>query len=117
MVVVVVVVVVVGDVVVVVGDVVVVVDDGGGGGGITLVVGWPSDPVTVTVSGEAVVGGCPGDGPTENVVLVSVTGPRTSLVLVSVTARPPIASSAAAAAAPNSRGGRLYHGSGAGSGS
>ena len=46
---------------------------------------------------------------------VSVTGPQLPLPLVSVIARPPMASSAAAAAAPNRMGGRLYHGSGPGS--
>ena len=61
--------VVVGDVVVVVGDVVdvvglvVLVDDegGGGGGGITVVLGRPSDPVTVTVCGSVTTGD--GGGP------------------------------------------------------
>jgi hypothetical protein len=50
-------------------------------------------------------------------VAVSVTGPVSLLVLVSVTANPPMASSTAAAAAPNRIGGRLYQGSGPGSGS
>jgi hypothetical protein len=53
----------------------------------------------------------------EKVVLVSVTGPSTPLLPVSVIANPPIASNAAAAAAPNRIGGRLYQGSGAGSAS
>ena len=112
-VVVVVVVVVVGVVVVVVGAVVVV--GGGGGGGTTVVLGRPSGPVTVIVCEVAGVGGCAGDGSVETVVAVSVTGPVLPLVLVRVTARPPIASSAAAAAAPNRIGGRLYQGSGSGS--
>ena len=81
----------------------------------TVVVGWPSEPVIVTVVGAADVGGGSVDGPMENVVLVSVTGPSTPLPLVSVTARPAMASTAAAAAAPNRIGGRLYQGSGAGS--
>jgi hypothetical protein len=50
-------------------------------------------------------------------VAVSVTGPVLPLVLVRVTASPPMASSTAAAAAPNRIGGRLYQGSGPGSGS
>ena len=114
-----VVVVVVAVVVVVVGLVVVVVVavvDEGGGGGNTVVVGRPSSPVTVTVCEVAGVVGWPGDGSVEMVVAVSVTGPLSLLVLVSVYARPPTASSAAAAAAPNSIGGRLYQGSGCGSG-
>ena len=101
--------------VVVVGDVVVVLD--GGGGGTTVVLGSPLGPVTVIVCGACEVGGCPGDGPVSTCVAVSVTGPVLPLVLVSVTARPPMASSTAAAAAPNRMGGRLYQGSGAGSGS
>lgn len=47
-------------------------------------------------------------------MLVSVTGVESPDVLVSVTARPPAARSAATAAAPNRIGGRLYQGSGAG---
>jgi hypothetical protein len=45
-----------------------------------------------------------------------VTGLESPVVLVSVTARPLIAASAATAAAPNRIGGRLYQGSGSGSG-
>ncbi len=94
-----------------------VLDDDGGGGVTMVVVGWPSEPVTVTVVGSADVGGGSDDGPMEKVVLVSVTGPSTPLPLVNVIARPPIASTAAAAAAPNRIGGRLYQGRGGGSAS
>src|SRR6185295_3114136 len=104
----------VGVVVVVVGDVVVL---SGGGGGTTVVLGSPLGPVTVIVCGACEVGGCPGDGPVSTCVAVSVTVPLLPLPLVSVMARPPMASSTAAAAAPNRMGGRLYHGSGPGTGS
>ena len=111
-VVVVVVVIVVVVVVVVVEGVVVVVDDGGGG--TTVVLGGPSDPVTVMVSDVA--GGPAGEGPVSTVVAVSVTGPLVPVPLVNVTARPLMANSTAAAAAPNKIVGRLYQGSGPGSG-
>lgn len=60
-------------------------------------------------------GGSAGGEVSVDVVAVSVTVVESPSELVNVMARPPTASSAAAAAIPNSRGGRLYQGSGASS--
>jgi hypothetical protein len=86
---------------VVVGAVVVVV------GVIVETVGWPFPPVTVTVCGT---GTLDVDGPSPGLVtrVVVVTGVLSELVRVS--ASPPTANAASAAAMPNSRGGRRYHG-------
>jgi hypothetical protein len=62
------------------------------------------------------VGGPAGEGPVSTVVAVSVTGPVLPDVPVKVTASPPTANSTAAAAAPKRIVGRLYQGSGPGSG-
>jgi hypothetical protein len=102
-----VVVVVVGVVVVVVVGVVVVVAAVVVVGVMVETVGWPFPPVTVTVCGTGTVDV---DGPSPGLVtrVVVVTGVLSELVRVS--ASPPTASAASAAAMPNSRGGRRYHG-------
>ncbi|KWX61223.1 hypothetical protein ASJ79_29785 [Mycobacterium sp. NAZ190054] len=74
-----------------------------------MVVATPSGPTVTVVTGGGSSTGVVSLGG----VAVSVTVPESPAELVNVTANPPAASSAAAAATPNSTGGRLYQGSGA----